>query len=656
MRPSTIHDTTVRALLVLAIMACSAIRAPALVNQDSYGYVRTMEGYSDLVKSRSNEVVELTTNYPIIEGDQVRVSDQGRLEAVLPDGSTVRLGHNSQVEFRQLAFTADSASGSTLLLFHQGEAQLVLSFDAPSADYFRIDSVNATVYLEEEGRYRIFSDGSSWTEVTVRQGSAEVVTEGESIAVGPGQTLFIEGSRDPALEVGRKTELTSLEIWGDQLTQTADRYASEYVDPSLAYSSTPLYRHGTWLQMESGPVWRPRAPIGWRPYRSGWWGSSPSGLTWISTEPWGWLTYHYGVWDYASPYGWVWYPGQRYTPAAVYWYWGPTHVGWIPAGYYDRCFRSGSPRYIDPYTGLTYEDSRSHGYGRPIGAYPHRIGFGARLGGYGSPLADEAFWKHWSFTRHDRIGVRDGYRHFQSPAELSHAGVFSDRVPEGVLAGNTKTLTPKLWAQPYRAMEILRRSQPRSLARQAAAPRPAPGPREVSTSDRARIPTSTSATRPWTGRTQQTGRNWGSDLRQSRLSRVPRTSTLSGRSSLSQARPTSLERAMANRSSRPGGAGLLSSATRPFTNLFSGPSGARSSSSLRPSTSPVRDLSGPKRGAGTLNRSSPGRSSVGRSSVGGSSRLGGGRSSVAGSARSGGSSASSGSRSLSGGGGSSRQN
>ena len=284
-----------------------------------------------------------------------------------------------------------------------------------------------------------------------------MVTESGSAVVQSGETLTVEGARDPLSSLGAATQLSALELWGEELTQTASRYATDYVDSSLAYASTPLSRHGSWMQTESSYFWRPHVSAGWRPYHSGWWAHTPSGLTWVSTEPWGWLTYHYGVWDYGPSYGWVWYPGRHYTPAAVYWYWGPTHVGWIPAGYYTRYYGHRYPRYVDPYAYRHHDRGGISYYGSGIG---FQIGVHGTAGGRGS------YWNDWTFTRHHRLGHRGGHAYLRTGAQLSNQGTFQKTVPVGIIATDTRSLTPDLWQQPTRAIESLRNARQRSLSAQ----------------------------------------------------------------------------------------------------------------------------------------------------------------------------------------------
>ncbi len=676
------------------LMVVSLAPSHALDNEN-YGYVRSIEGYSDLIQNASNEVVKLTANYPIIVGDKIRVSERARLETVLPDGSYLRLGNNTEIEFQQLARSADTHGTSTQLLLHQGEAQLVTHTDSASLESFRIDTSNATIYPREPGRYRVLSDGSSWTEVSVRQGYAEVVTESGSAIVQSGESLIIEGARDPLLSLGAATQLSALELWGDELTQTASRYATDYVDSSLAYASTPLSRHGSWMQTESSYFWRPHVSTGWRPYHSGWWASTPSGLTWVSTEPWGWLTYHYGVWDYGPSYGWVWYPGRHYTPAAVYWYWGPTHVGWIPAGYYTRYYGHRYPRYVDPYAYRNYDRGGISYYGSGIG---FQIGVHGTAGGRGS------YWNDWTFARHHRLGHRGGHAYLRTGAQLSNQGTFQKAVPVGIIATDTRSLTPDLWQQPTRAMESLRNARQRSpsvqtgivaarqdlpdlspwIARRRELPEPVARtmmPRTMVSSvsgstgnrprsqkvlvapqapDRRSIASDrTSMTETWRLGTVQEApsRHWGSDLRQRRQARQPVTLPLwndiqnnrqksrslssSGQTSLNRSHLRSPSGSTLNRSTLDRSTLGRSTLGRSTLGRSSSDRSSIGSRSSRTSTRSVgRSSARPSRSSATTRGASSSRSSLGSSS------RAGGRSSASGGM---GSSRSSGSRSRSGG-------
>jgi hypothetical protein len=97
---------------------------------------------------------------------------------------------------------------------------------------------------------------------------------------------------------------------------------------------TLLVGQGRWVYISSVRYWVPYTyQADWAPYQNGYWTFvAGSGWTWVSYDPWGAYTDHYGVWRHHGLYGWVWLPFAHpaYVPAAVTWFYGPTHIGWYP--------------------------------------------------------------------------------------------------------------------------------------------------------------------------------------------------------------------------------------------------------------------------------------------------------------------------------------
>jgi hypothetical protein len=422
--------------LVLAVLILPAASWSAQ-DQTSYGFVRVIEGRADLMQASSNTLVELVSNYPLMVGDEIRVPYGSRVETLLPDGTYLRLDGDTELSFQQLALSADSEDQLSVLRLLRGEVQLVLPSDSTNSEAFRVDTLNASIYLQNKGTYRIRTNGTEWSEVVVREGFAEVVTEQGSSIVRSGEQTIVEGSTSPTVRVERAGERDELERWGDNLIAQVSPADSRYVDPSIAYASAPLAKSGHWVSVGGRSAWRPYVAAGWRPYHAGWWVHSPSGLTWVSTEPWGWVTYHYGGWDLAPGWGWVWYPGPVYSPASVFWYWGPTYVGWVPRPYYTHYYW---PNYRSSW------------------------GFGYRHGVFGWAGGRPHPWAHWNFCRHRHFGRHrgphvahyDSYHH--TGAQLSNMGALQE-VPRGVIATDTRPLTPDLWNRPTAAMNALTASR-----------------------------------------------------------------------------------------------------------------------------------------------------------------------------------------------------
>lgn len=379
--------------------------------EGSYSYVRTLEGSATLIQGETGDRDSLEANQPVLVGDRVWVSPLGRVEIVLSDRNLLRIDGGSEVVFDSLVGSPDRQDTETVLRLAQGNVQLVVTRDFLGEGVPRVDTPNVTVYPRDLGSYRITADGSDWTSVVAREGSAEVVTREGSLLVQTGEEALVEGDLRPRHRVRSASRLDSLELWGQRLDQEARYAAAPYVDDSLRYEAAALDRHGTWVEVDHRYAWRPRVGVEWRPYSSGRWSVSPLGLAWVSYEPWGWVPYHYGSWDYVPGYGWVWFPGYRFAPAWVYWYWTDAYAGWVPVGYYTRHYR--------PFYGLH---------------------FGFRFGIYGWAGGSWDYYGNWTFCSTRYIGSRDQNRHVRRGDRFGHENRYA--VPRrGLLTTDTRGIS-----------------------------------------------------------------------------------------------------------------------------------------------------------------------------------------------------------------------
>ena len=104
---------------------------------------------------------------------------------------------------------------------------------------------------------------------------------------------------------------------------------SNYNEPESTFPDLNFY--GQWLNVPTlGYVWKPNAGYGWRPYSAGQWEYTDRGWMWFSDEPYGWIVYHYGYWAFTNAAGWVWIPGNDWSPARVSWIMQDNYIGWAP--------------------------------------------------------------------------------------------------------------------------------------------------------------------------------------------------------------------------------------------------------------------------------------------------------------------------------------
>ncbi len=412
-------------LAALLVLLAAAPAAAGREDESGYGFFRTVEGTSNLTTLEEGEPLEIEPNYPVMVGDRIWVTHGARLELVLPDRSLVRAMGGTDLYLERLALAADGDPGDpTALRLLTGEIQFVVREAARDLDPPRIATAGATVYLQDRGVYRISADEDGWTEVVVREGFAEVETDRGSSVVRAGEEARLDGAGYGRASIASAGREDSLEIWAAEL----DGYSvagdsRRYVDERLHYEAAPLDRHGSWIGVEGRYAWRPRVANHWRPYSNGWWASSPSGLTWVSYEPWGWVTSHYGFWDYSPAFGWVWYPGSFYSPAWVYWYWGPTHVAWIPAGYYANF-------------------------------YGPRWGFNFRFGVYGWAGGSWGYWDYWTFCPTRYFGHRTYNAYWRSGRDLGRFGTLH-AVPRGVITTDTRAIGRQHWGKPAEIYDAL---------------------------------------------------------------------------------------------------------------------------------------------------------------------------------------------------------
>jgi hypothetical protein len=426
-----------------------ALAGSALADDGGYGYFRVVEGSAAVTPAGADadERAPAEVNQPILAGDHLSVSgNRSRVEVILADQNILRVDGNSELVFERLAASPDRDDRATVVRLLGGNAQLIVTQDSLGDELPRIETPNASIYPQDYGTYRLTSD-QGWTQLVVRRGTAQVVTDGGSLRVRADEEAVID-NQDPdhRPEVREASGFDSLERWGRQLD---DEYASvdlgNYVDDSLRYQAAPLARYGAWVTINGSHYWRPNVDASWRPYWQGRWVYTPAGLTWISSEAWGWVPYHYGSWDNVPGYGWVWQPGYVWSPAWVYWYWGPSYVGWCPTGYYTRY------------------------YGPEFGGDA-----GFRFGVYGWAGGSWDLFDRWSFVSTSYFSYQDGYRrgyrdgYWDGHRDVRRYAVPVDRhgrhdLERGIITTDTKPLKPSVWKDPAGPLRALRGKAPVEL-------------------------------------------------------------------------------------------------------------------------------------------------------------------------------------------------
>ncbi|MFY9826053.1 MAG: DUF6600 domain-containing protein, partial [Thermoanaerobaculia bacterium] len=424
--------TGLLAALVVPVAAQPAETAET-ADTGSYGYLRVVEGAATLTPA-DGERAPVEINQPVLAGDHLYVPERGHVEIVLADHNLLRVDGGSELVVERQAGETGRDDQATVIRLLEGNVQLAVIQDSLGDQLPRIDTPNAAIYVKNYGIYRITAERDGFSQAVVRRGTLEVVTDQDQQTVRADQEAAIETDQDheTGIDVGQAGAVDSLERWARRLDDEAAsalraenaRNADE-MDDNLRYQSASLASYGSWIEVEGTRYWRPRVEAGWRPYWHGRWAYTPAGLTWIAYEPWGWVPFHYGSWNYLDSYGWVWQAGYVWSPAWVYWYWGPSYVGWCPTGFYTSY------------------------YGAQLG-----VDFGFRSGVYGWAGGNWGLFDRWSFvgSGYFRDGYRAGYRqgYWDGRRDVQRYAVPIDRLrggglERGVITTDTKPLRPNTW-------------------------------------------------------------------------------------------------------------------------------------------------------------------------------------------------------------------
>lgn len=327
-----------------------------LMAQDAHqSYVTYDDSDSVLVQNDGREV-DVRVNLPVYPGDEVRAARRGRTELRLADGNIIALDRDSTVKFESMLMNYEEGGEQSVVRLLGGNVIVYRRYEG--SEPLRLDTPNASFVSDRESIYGVETNSRGIDVATVFEGAVEVRTPKGTTSLRAGERAKIDPTGVYDRRAISNVAASEFERW---FLARAERYAnkeSRHLDASLAYAEDDLNENGRWVYVKDYDqwAWRPYVSTGWSPYYYGYWGWGAGGSCWISYEPWGWVPYHYGSWAYVGHHGWIWFPGTVYSPAWVYWAWGPSWVGWVPWGYYS--YYSGYyPWLYDPYC-------NPHVYGR----------------------------------------------------------------------------------------------------------------------------------------------------------------------------------------------------------------------------------------------------------------------------------------------------
>jgi hypothetical protein len=343
---------TVLAALLLLLITISYAEDPEYTN-DSIARLSYVNGNAFVQRSSELSFEEGVVNMPIAQGDRVGTTD-GRAEVYFGKGKYIRLDNETKVDFINLP-----KRGNDLIQIRIWSGHVYFRLNSLNREKsLEIHSPDVSVYVLDEGLYRIDVRENQETEIFVFNGLIEAAGESGSLLIKEAQKLVaIEGHFTSRPIRFHAISEDSFDRWNeDRDVALRERMAQTYLPSELDDYEGELQTYGEWMYVNPyGNVWIPRdVRSQWRPYHNGRWvWIATCGWTWLPHEPWGWVTYHFGRWHWRVGLGWYWIPTTVWGPGWVSWYWGNDYCGWAPMSYYGY---PGAvinnvyyPRFSDPY-------------------------------------------------------------------------------------------------------------------------------------------------------------------------------------------------------------------------------------------------------------------------------------------------------------------
>ncbi|HUU05947.1 MAG TPA: FecR family protein [Patescibacteria group bacterium] len=359
-------------LTVFLLLAGSGLPAAESI----YGHISFVDKETLVIGADGSEN-RAVVNLPVVPGDTVATSANGRCELQFDNGTVIRLDKNSRLRVTTvLAPSLTSSWEITTLELEEG--QLYTLPQSYGREMFQVITPNAAVNLKSRVRATIRLDADGGTSFFSDGGKFQLLYGADSrslkkATVKANRPLAITAAHVPAERV-EKRDIEFL-AWNEYVDNHYKElhYGISKVPPKLKFGNSALTYwaekwsslYGEWIYDELfGYVWRPadeRFAYAARPFFHADFTRIGNELFLIPQQLWGWVPAHMGTWVWMKR-GWTWIPGDWFHTGVVnyhgiytfptfgyYWnmfisYWYPRPAG--EPGWQNRPpfpYRSGVP-------------------------------------------------------------------------------------------------------------------------------------------------------------------------------------------------------------------------------------------------------------------------------------------------------------------------
>ncbi len=330
-------------LAALAMVSQASAANPPVM---TVGRVYSVEG--DLLRyvPADKDWVAMVNDAPLGVEDTFFSGNQGRAEMYVPNGTWLRVGYSTQVQFIALdpdLSEVDVSSG--VARFYNKGSETVIKATSPFGYVLAYPGTAFDFYVGENSVEIVAVEGTVSFIHAATDARYDVAADSPSILADAGQVT----SGDGGVEADwHRWNVARDSFWTEKSRITGR--SVEYLPPSLRGESYALEENGRWESVayegSSRWFWRPTSVAsGWSPFTAGRWTDWHGDQVWIPSEPFGYVTHHYGNWMYVQD-SWYWAPpvasrraglslldiGFFWSPGRVSWIHHDRYVGWVPLG------------------------------------------------------------------------------------------------------------------------------------------------------------------------------------------------------------------------------------------------------------------------------------------------------------------------------------
>src|ERR1700730_14654255 len=224
-----------RRILVIPAMLSALCFTPAVADDPAPEYdpthgvarISLLNGDVSVRRGDSGDVVAAALNAPLVSQDRLLTSSSSRAEVQLDSGNILRVGSNSEVRLNDVQynrFQVQIAIGTvTFRSLRNTQSQ------------GEIDTPTVAVHPLRPGVYRITVREDGSTEVTVRQGEAEIASQNGSERLQAGNTMLARGTAaDPEFQIVAALGLDDWDRWCEHRDAEIEQAQSrQYVSPDI---------------------------------------------------------------------------------------------------------------------------------------------------------------------------------------------------------------------------------------------------------------------------------------------------------------------------------------------------------------------------------------------------------------------------------------